>query len=664
MARDTEVLDDDESADSSPISGDSGSNNGLLHRRRYLKSIGAAAAAAASMTGVGAAAEDYDVIEVGAGQSRTVRLSDGETFENVLIDITANNARFHIRAIADNWEIRNVGFRGNWDSTVKSDAIICQVNSPNATGLIENVYFMGSENDDTYPGITGINVAKGHAGDVTIRNVNIQNCPDNSIYASNPGDPSNHPSGSGRGGRVVIEDSYARNSRAGGFRIGTDGSRVENCVMVGCDKGFWGYYEHTEVKDCDISGCRHADVRCGASQWSKGRRAEVTVTNTRFGSSQTPGAAIHGSSAGEPQRTRPEEVEGVPLSPEEAASGSSSSPGSPSLPDSSDEDDGDDEPEGDLLAFVTDPEARYAEYEFAADGPVEPAEADYESPSGGSIGANGNDSVEESDGTYSVSGLTGGGYGDAFRVDGAVTSIDIDQPEVMWVELNGERLSVEEVIEETGGETDEDEQVSDHLLAFVTEPEARYAEYEFAAAGPVELADADYESPSGASIGGNGNDTIEESDGTYSVSGLTGGGYGDAFRVSGPVTSIDIDQPDVMWVELDGEKMSVEEVIEETSRDGSEDGSEEDESEEDRPSNAIVIDGTRSDGSAAYSFRVTGAVEKATHQDASIDDGDSVDGTEVEGSVDGSKDAYWFSGNIDDFWLNGDALVDVEYDAR
>ncbi|ELY85633.1 hypothetical protein [Natrialba taiwanensis] len=344
MARDT-VLDDDGSSDRKPPEGSQAtkSNSGLLHRRRYLGLVGSAAAALATTVGTGAAAEDYEEITVAAGDSQTVRLSDGETFSNVLIDITEPNASFHIRAIADDWEIRNIGFRGNWDSTEKENAIICQVNSANATGLIENVYFMGSENDDTYPGITGINVANGHTGDLEIRNVNIQNCPDNSIYGSNPGDSSTHPSGSGGGGPVVIKDSYARNSRAGGFRVGTDGSRVENCVITECDKGIWSYYEHAEVVDSDISNSHHADIVCGAPDWQKAQNAEITVTDTRYGSENNRGAAIHGSSAGTPQRTEPGDVDGVPLSPEEAASGSSST--STQTADGSD-DTTDDENEG------------------------------------------------------------------------------------------------------------------------------------------------------------------------------------------------------------------------------------------------------------------------------------------------------------------------------
>ena len=634
----------------------------LLGRRSYLK-VAAGAAALGLGTGSTAADESYDVIEVSAGDTYTVRLGDGDVLENTLIDITARNAKYQITAIGSGWEIRNVGVRGEWDEYEKAEPLIASVTDRNGTGRIENVYLGDGAPDNTYPGATGIYVAKNHAGVLEIDRVNIQDFPDNAIYGSSPGDLSRHSSGSGSNGEIHITNSYAANCRAGGFRVGSDGSYAKNCVAVGCDRNFWGFYNDTEAIDCDFSDGRFGDIGTGDGKWRAD--ATVTVTNTRFDSTVNHSGRVVGSSAGSPRRTKPSEVEGVPLTPEEAASGSSGS----SRPDEGteggdDETETEDETSGRLLAFVTEPDARNAEYEFTAEGPVELADADYESPSGRSISGNGNDTVEESDGTYQVSGLTGGGYGDAFRVDGAVTSIDIDQPDVMWVELDGERMSVEEVIAETGGADDEDQQVSDRLLAFVTDSEARYAEYEFTAEGPVELADADYESPSGGSIGGNGNDAIEESDGTYSVSGLTGGGYGDAFRVSGPVTSIDIDQPDVMWVELDGEEMSVEEVIDETSPDGSEDAPEEDQSDEDRPSNAIVIDATESGDSATYSFRVTGAVEKATHQDASIDDGDSVDGTAVEGSVDGSKDAYWFSGNIDDFWLNGDALVDVDYDAR
>ncbi|WP_076144434.1 right-handed parallel beta-helix repeat-containing protein [Natrinema saccharevitans] len=711
MARDNSVLDDVESTDTESLTAGSGSNSGLLHRRRYLKFLGTAATAAAAMTGVTSAADDYDVIEVGAGESRTVRLDDGETFENKLIDITANNARFHIRAIADDWEIRNIGFRGNWDSTEKADAIICQVNSPDATGLIENVYFMGSQNDDTYPGITGINVANGHYGRVEIRNVNIQNCPDNSVYASNPGDPADHTIGAGGGGEVIIRDSYARNSRAGGFRVGTDGSLVDNCVVVGCDKGVWGYYEHIEVRDSDISDCKHADIRCGAQNWDKSQQAEITVTNTRYETTDNRGAAIHGSSAGTAQRTEPEDVAGVPLSPEAAASGSSGS----SDDSTGGSDDATDEPEseGSLLAFITEPDASYASYEFTADGPVEFADAPYESPSGGRIEGGtytSEDFVESDDGTWRAGGVTGGGHGDAYRVDGSLTSINVDNPDVMWVELDGEEIDPDSV-----GDSD-----LENTLLVDGVGTAGGTRYEFTVSGAVEKSTA-----GSASI--NADDRIESGTVTGSV-----GGWRDAFSFSGDLEELTVDGTARVYVNGDqvdpadygderphvltlvgngsaanyeisvdgtidaavGDDAAASATISENTVDGSIDrgvqrfrfsgtvsditftnGSanvyvDDEEVEPDEVGesellpHAITIDGRDADGDSSYVFETDGDVVASSYRDATVDDGDVIDGTTVSGSVADSLDAYWFDGDIVDFRLTGDASVDVEYDVR
>ncbi|OIB56490.1 S8 family serine peptidase [Natrialba sp. SSL1] len=142
--------------------------------------------------------------------------------------------------------------------------------------------------------------------------------------------------------------------------------------------------------------------------------------------------------------------------------------------------------------------------------------------------------------------------------------------------------------DDEAGEDDEDSENDDdsedgetHLLSFVTEPDARFAGYEFTATGPVEFTTAPGQTPSGGTIEGgtySAEDYIEEDDGTWHAGGVTGGGQGDAFSVEGAITSIEIGQPDVMWVELDGERLSPEEVIEETAGDGddgTEDGADE-----------------------------------------------------------------------------------------
>ena len=531
MARDPTELDDERTNENGAETADAGGNTTLLDRRSYLKAAGVASLVGAGIagTGSGAAASEYDVIEVPAGELWEYSLDDGETFENKLIDISAEGAEARINAVGNDWTVRNVGWHGVWDTTNREAFIYCAVENDSATGRIENCYMGDGAISNDYPNSpNGIYVNRNHAGELTISNVNIQHVADNAVYASEAGRSGNGP--------VIIKDSYAANLQPAAWRVGSDGSRVENCVAVDAHRGVWVRHHSAEVRDCDLSGCAISDLYVGEAGLAVDSPT-CTVHNTRYGTQHVSSdATLEGSSAGSAQRTSPEEVEGVPVTATEAASGTS----------------------------------------------------------GSSDGSTGGTDDESTDGT----------------------------------------------------------DAADRLLAFVTDPDARYAEYEFTVDGAVELAEADYESPSGRAIGANGNDTIEESNGTTHVSGLTGGGYGDAFRVSGPVTSIDIDQPEVMWVELDGEEIPPEEVIDTTADGG------------DRPSNAITIDGTSTDDPTSYSFRVTGTVEKASHQDASIDDSDTIDGTAVEGSVAGWKDAYWFSGSIDDFWLNGDAVVDVEYDAR
>ncbi|AXR81221.1 hypothetical protein [Natrarchaeobaculum sulfurireducens] len=670
----------------SPFSG-----KALLDRRSWLKVAAGAVTMGAIGAGTAAADEDYDVIRVPAGDTYRVQLGTGDTLENTVIDISASGARYQINAVGSNWTIRNVGVRGVWDGYDKAEPLIVSVPDAGGSARIENLYLGDGAHDDTYPGATGIFVSPNHAGVLEIDRVNIQGYPDNAIYGSGPGNPSKHSS-TGAGGEVHITNSFAADCRAGGFRIGTNGSYVENCVAVGCDRNFWGFYEETEAIDCDFSNARLGDVGTGDGHW--GANARARVTDTRFGTTVEHSGQVLGESAGSPQRSEPEAVEGVPLTAEDAASGSS---GSSEPPSSGEPDDGDDEDETDdeddleggdehLLAFVTEPEAQLAGYEFTADGPVEFAEAPYETPSGGSIEGGtfeAEDFVDEDGEGWRAGGVTGGGQGDAFLVDGPITSIDLEQPDVMWVELDGERMDPEEIVDETAGDDteddsdEEDEEGNERLLAFVTEPNARLAGYEFTADAPVEFAKADYETPSGGSIEGGtfvAEDFVEEADdGTWRAGGVSGGGQGDAFTVTGPVTSIDIEQPDVMWVELDGERMDPDEILEETA--GNENGSNGDSEDEAGNENggddsnealrkAIVIDGTDADEPSTYSFEVSGAVEPSTYRGATIDDDTVVDGGAVEGTVDGTKDAYRFTGDVTGFWLSGDATVDLEYDAR
>ncbi|OAQ54435.1 hypothetical protein HTG_02485 [Natrinema mahii] len=704
MARDEADSDDGRNIDSGSETGDIGSNNRLLGRRSYLKAAGVASLVGAGITGAGtgAATSDYELIEVPAGELWEYRLDDGETFENKLIDISADGAEARINAVGDNWTVRNIGWRGVWDTTNREAFIYCAVESADATGRIENCYMGDGAISTDYPNSpNGIYVNRNHAGELTISNVNIQHVADNAVYASEAGRSGNGP--------VIIEDSFAADLEPAAWRVGSDGSRVENCVAVNAHRGVWVRHRSAEVVDCDLSECRISDLYVGEAGLSV-ESPTCTLRNTRYGSSHVASAAtLDGSSAGSAQRTTPEEVEGVPVTAEEAASGSSDG----STGGSSDGSDDESESAGSLLAFVTDPEARYASYEFTADGPVEFADAPYESPSGGNIEGGtytSEDFVESADGTWRAGGVTGGGHGDAYRVDGSLTSISVDNPDVMWVELDGEEIDPDSV-----GDSD-----LENTLLVDGVGTAGGTRYEFTVGGAVEKSTA-----GSASI--NADDRIESGTVTGSV-----GGWRDAFRFSGDLEELTVDgtarvyvngeqvdpadygdeRPHVLTlvgngsaanyeISVDGtidaavgDDAAASATIAENTVDGSiergvqrfqfsgtvsditftngsanvyvddEEVDPDEIGESELLPHAITIDGSDADGESSYAFETDGDVVASSYRDATVDDGDVIDGATVSGSVADSLDAYWFDGDIVDFRLTGDASVDVEYDVR
>ena len=302
-------------------------------RRTYLKGV-AASAALPIAAGMGGAADDgdYEEIVVGRNDRFTKTLSNGETWGNVVIDISAPGAKFRIRAIGDDWTVRNVGIRGVWDDPAKEEPFIASGN-----GRIENFYWADGTNWTAGGGAaTGIFVPASHSGRIVMENLNLQDFGDNGVYASAPGNGSEH-SAPGGGGEVIIRNSYAANCTPAGFRLGTDGSKLENCVMYRNLRNFWAFYEHTEVVDCDMSNADGTgdisqrggigDIVLGDSAWTKSNHAEVTAKNsywkTEGAHGQADSATIRGSPENRSPRTDPDDVAGIPLSPEEAASESS-----------------------------------------------------------------------------------------------------------------------------------------------------------------------------------------------------------------------------------------------------------------------------------------------------------------------------------------------------
>jgi hypothetical protein len=76
----------------------------------------------------------------------------------------------------------------------------------------------------------------------------------------------------------------------------------------------------------------------------------------------------------------------------------------------------------------------------------------------------------------------------------------------------------------------------------------------------------------------------------------------------------------------------------------------------------LVVHGNK--GKCSYEFTASGAVEKTTDGDATIDSSDSVDGSSVSGSVWGGRDAYRVEGSITEFrFVDGEATLYLDGEA-
>jgi len=685
MAREPECQGNQNSTDARPTGAVDNGKNSLLDRRSYLKLTGATAASAVAATGLTSASENYDVIEVGAGETFQKDLSHGETWENVLIDITANGAGYRITATADNWVIRNVGVRGAWDYEPNSSPFVVSVDSAGATGLIENLYLgdgatvpdSGSSNPN------GIYVHYRHAGDLEVNNIYIQGMPTNGFYGS---DPANPKLDSG-GGTVRVYDSYSSDNVNSGFRIGGDRSYCENCVAFrNSSRGMWTYFEHTELIDCDI-GDNGVDIDVGSSSYPS-VYADVTVTNTRYDTVElsTSGDELHGSSAGMQRERIPE---GCPQSAEEAASGGSSNT-------SVEPEDSEELPETTLtITGQGEPTKYYVE----TTGEITP------NPERGDV-----QSHDTIDGTTVSGWVTRPEHVDGYRFDGELLEVGFEQG-AATVELDGEEIDPDDY----NGES-----TLDNLLLVDGVGTSGGTRYEFAVSGAAEKS-----TESGATI--NGEDTIDSGRVTGAVA-----GWRDAFRFSGELEELTVDglarvyvngeqvdpsdygegQPHVLTVVGNGSPASYEvsvdgtidrvlgdnsgatTLLSESTAEGSiergvqrfrfsgvvsdftfVDGSThvyvDDErldpdavGEAELLPHAIVIDGSDTNSASSYSFTTDGDVITSNYRDATIDDEDAVEGMSVSGSVENGRDAYWFDGAITDFRLSGDASVDVEYDVR
>ena len=277
-----------------------------LGRRTFMKSAGAALTSVGAIAASGrrADAAEYETITVPAGTVERIRVGNSETFENKLIDMTADGASAEIITSGSNWTIRNVGFMGTHPGG--NYLIIPGVADSNGEGLIENVYMGDGQPDRSLKGAIWVNANMPHQGTIIFRNFHMAHLI-NGLYASGPGYQ-------GAGGNIRVENSYFYSNTIANIRTNglARGNVVQDTVVhvdgtqpqLGSDgtapgstntRAIWSWYGECHLENCDI---------VGPMATTKG--GTITKTNTRIGDAA--------------DTTPPD---GVPMDAKEAASGSS-----------------------------------------------------------------------------------------------------------------------------------------------------------------------------------------------------------------------------------------------------------------------------------------------------------------------------------------------------
>ena len=257
-------LDDDPSHDRSRDPTVSHARDGLLGRRTYLKTGVATAVAGSGFLGVASGLsgasnnpvqmttlngdDRYRVVRLDENEQRQYEISDGENFEHVLIDQSAEGAMFSLAVAegANDWSIQNVGWKGRAPSEDRDFTFLIHVRGH---GQIENVFIDQRNHDGDTEGsdVGGIwTYSDSHHGHVDCRHNFIAGCGNNGCYVSGDGWDHNEATGT-----VSHFRSYHRDNTVSNFRPGRPGSTIRECVSVAHDPdGRRGSYPTSDGKTC------------------------------------------------------------------------------------------------------------------------------------------------------------------------------------------------------------------------------------------------------------------------------------------------------------------------------------------------------------------------------------------------------------------------------
>jgi len=169
---------------------------------------------------------DYRVVR----GSCSITISDGDILSNVLFRGQGQNVE--ITARGSGWTVRNLAVvnAGGTESQVLS----VQVNSPDGTGVISNVFVDGTDSNVIF-------VNRKHAGRLIVRKTTILNAGEDAAYSSSPGNPGEPVKPLGEGGTVRFDQVFVKNTGQDtpgyGIRLGSDGSAITNSTIIGATVG-------------------------------------------------------------------------------------------------------------------------------------------------------------------------------------------------------------------------------------------------------------------------------------------------------------------------------------------------------------------------------------------------------------------------------------------
>lgn len=210
----------------------------------------------------------YETITVGEGEHRTITVGHGDTFENVLIDISRDGASATLKAIESGWTIRNVGFQGMHENP--EGPVLDLADRSGQDSVVDYVHL--GDGSDGGRG-TGARVNHNHNGHILMARCRAEGFGDRAFDSS-------RPAMGGAGGTVRYSQCRGAGSWGAQFQTGND--ELDRCVATETGRyegrGLWAYGD-TSCHECDfVTNGKHYAVHAGLP----GKDVTVTLEDTRY----------------------------------------------------------------------------------------------------------------------------------------------------------------------------------------------------------------------------------------------------------------------------------------------------------------------------------------------------------------------------------------------